>query len=154
MALPFKTTLPRKTLLVINFSTSLFSPVKDDSSTVITPSSTTPSAGILSPLDNITKSPTTTSSQNISSILSSLLTLHFILAVSSCIFSKAFSLPYSLNVEMSDANAIAITMPRVSNQSKLSNKKTVLTANTIKRILMIGSPKDSTNSLQNPLLFS
>ena len=97
---------------------SLASPVILDSSTVISPSIISPSAGILSPDSNKTISPTTTSSIFTSATFLFLKTLHFILDDSSCNFSNAFSLPYSLTVEIKEAKNIAITIPTVSYQSK------------------------------------
>ena len=46
-------------------------------------------------------------------------------------------------VEIKDAKKIAIKIPRVSNQSKSRNKKTTFMAKATKRILIMGSPKDS-----------
>ena len=54
---------------------------------------------------------------------------------------------------MKDARKIAIRIPRVSNQSKSRNKKTTFTAKATKRILIIGSPKDSIKSFKNPFFF-
>ena len=75
----------------------------------------------------------------ISCFFPSLMVLHFIFDASSCSFSKAFSLPYSEMVDIKEANAIAITMPIVSYQSKLEKRNTVLIAKAINNILIMGS---------------
>ena len=98
-------------------------------------------------------SPTTTSSIWISVNLPSRFTLTFMLSFSSCNFLKASSLPYSLILEINDDKNIAINIPNVSNQSKSRKRKTTLIIKAIKRILMIGSPKDSIKRRKKPFFF-
>ena len=125
---------------------SLVSPFNADSSTLTPPSIIIPSAGTKSPLSKYTKSFTTISLIKTLFKTPFLLTLTYIFIDSSCNFLKAFSLPYSLIVEINDAKNTAISIPKVSNQSKFLNKNTTLTDKAIKRILIIGSPKDSIKS--------
>ena len=132
---------------------SFVSPFKLDSSTLSSPSIIIPSAGILSPVSNLTISPTTISSIEVSINLPSLFTLHFILDDSSCKCSKAFSLPYSEIVEIKLDKKTAIKIPNVSNQSKSLNKKIVLIISAVSKILMIGSPNVSTNCIRKDFFF-
>ena len=113
-----------------------------------------PSAGILSPADNKTISPTTTSSTFISSTFPFLFTLHFILAASFCNLTKDFSLPYSEIVDIKEATKIAITIPTVSYQSKSCIRKRILMPKAINKIRIIGSPKLSKNLLKKVVPFA
>ena len=45
---------------------------------------------------------------------------------------------------------MAISIPKVSNQSKSLNKKTTLIAKAINKILIMGSPSDSINKRKKP----
>ena len=130
----------------------MLSPFSLDSSTLKLPLISLPSAGNKSPLSSITKSPTTTSSKGISITLPFLFTLTFTLSLSSCNLLNVSSLPYSLIVEIKEESKIAIKIPIVSNQSKSLNKKNILITNASIKILIIGSPKDSSNNPKNVFL--
>ena len=57
-------------------------------------------------------------------------------------------------VEINEAINIAITIPKVSNQSKSRNKNMVFIPKAINRILIMGSPRDSKNSFIIPFCFA
>ena len=137
----------------IFFSISLDSPVNIDSSTFIFPLTNIPSAGILSPSFNITKSFTTISSIGILVIWLFLFTFTFILDVSSVNLLNAFTEPYSLIDDINDATIIAITIPIVSYQSKSLIKNMIFIPNAINNILIIGSENVSNNSFINVSCF-
>ena len=55
--------------------------------------------------------------------------------------------------EINEAIKIAITIPRVSNQSKSWNKNNVFMANAINKIFIMGSPRDSKKSFEKLFFF-
>ena len=130
----------------------MVSPFNTDSSTSISPSIKIPSAGTLSPEERRTISFFTTSSIGISSILLFLITLTRLFFASCSSLLNACSLPYSDIDEINDAKKIAITIPRVSNQSKSWKRKTTLIANAINNIFII-NVSISIKLYRNPYTF-
>ena len=130
------------------FVTSALSPLRADWSTVTVPEIIFPSACTVSPAEMSIISPTTSSSARISVICPFLITLATALRLSSSIFSKARSLPYSESVETVVDIRIAASIPNTSNKLQFPKVNTTSTASAITKTFIIGSERFSKNLLR------